>query len=858
MGNEEIRKMKRKLDIKKAFLVCILLVNVLFICVKSDTFKSEMSRIINRQTEEQLIEKSEETIVLDANTVVEQEFIPVENKLGKFKVYFVNDKPHENKGEICFSVLDAEKNVLYSDSLDASSVKHASATIFDLSGNTKIINSSYIVNRKTYNASKGIKVEAGETYILQIKAVDVEGTMPLEVILTDNNPNIEKKLIVDGKIKDGDCIYASAIYYRFTYKVFILLIMMLLFTVAIVCIPWGKVEEKRKSNTGLTISKLISWGMFVLTPFVCVFLNSKIFELRTSKIILMFFKPKGWINLLTVGMIWWLVYVICNRTKYSTIITTLMFGIFAMVNYAMIQFRGLPLMATDLVNVGTAMDVASSYTLSFDKPSIWVITITVIWCCVAAVFDNGKAITKRGRVVNIVILGAFVLLFNHVFFNSTYLEDNHIKVSNFNATGGYKNNGCVLGFMITVTTSRMEKPKDYSLETVDKIMSAYESDAAVSVQITEQTPNVIYIMNESFADLSIIGDLELSEDCMPFYRSLEENTIKGNMLVSAFGGQTANTEFEVLTGNTMAFLPYHTVAYSGIIKNEIPSVATSLADSGYIGNTAFHPGMADSYNRNKMYPFMGFEQHLSIDDVKNPRNIRNFLSDEHNYEILIDNYEEIRSENKDNPYFMFNITIQNHGAYGLASGVVNGNITLNNTELATEGLQQYENLIKLSDDALKELVEYFEKKEEPTVIIFFGDHHPNLTYAMYKKVYENSKEYSKLENFQKRYMVPFLIWANYDIEEQSNVELSTNYLTAYMKKAIGISMTGYDKYLMDLYEKVPMITGNCYKGDDGKYYKWDSEEESKYTEILEEYRLIQYNGLIDNKNIVEDFFHLSK
>ena len=210
--------MKRKLDIKKAFLVCIILANVVFICVKSDTFKSEMSRIINRQTEEQLIEKSEETIVLDANTVVEQEFIPVENKLGKFKVYFINDKPHENKGEICFSVLDAEKNVLYSDSLDASSVKHDSATIFDLSGNTKIINSSYIVNRKTYNASKGIRVEAGETYILQIKAVDVEGTMPLEVILTDNNPNIEKKLTVDGKIKDGDCIYSSAIYYRFTYK----------------------------------------------------------------------------------------------------------------------------------------------------------------------------------------------------------------------------------------------------------------------------------------------------------------------------------------------------------------------------------------------------------------------------------------------------------------------------------------------------------------------------------------------------------------------------------------------------------------------------------------------------------------
>ena len=156
------------------------------------------------------------------------------------------------------------------------------------------------------------------------------------------------------------------------------------------------------------------------------------------------------------------------------------------------------------------------------------------------------------------------------------------------------------------------------------------------------------------------------------------------------------------------------------------------------------------------------------------------------------------------------------------------------------------------------MVEYYGTQEEPTVIIFFGDHHPNLTTAMYKKIYEGRDDYYALENFQKRYMVPFMIWANYDIEEKSNVELSTNYLTAYMKQAIGISMTGYDKFLMDLYEKVPMITGNCYKGDDGKFYSWDSDTETEYTELLEKYRLVQYNGLIDSKNIVKDFFYLSE
>lgn len=849
--------MKKK-NIKKIILVFVLLLNIVFISLKTDTFKSESKQIINCSSEEQVLEKSENGIVLSTNSVLEQEFKAAEKRLGKFEIYFNNLSPHESSGKIQFSVLDSERNEIYTDCLDISSVKHQSATIFDLSGNTKTMNSNHIVSKKIYQSSKGIAVDKGKVYILQIKAVDLESVSPIEILLCDGNADADNVLTLDGETIEKSQIYAKAIYYRFTYIVFMVLMILLMMALVMVCLPWKAVDEmfKARFKTEWTISLWMSRMMFVLTPFICLFINSKIVDVRTSKIVLMLLKPRGILNLLIIGLFWWLIYVLCNRTKYTTVITTLTFGLFAIVNYALIQFRGLPFMATDLSNIGTAMDVASSYTLSFDKPSIWVITIVVIWCCVAMAFESNRGISKKIRGIHILVLGMLVLCFNQIFFNSTYLKDNGIKVSNFNPTGGYKTNGCALGFMITVTTSRMEKPEEYSIEAVQELMDGYESDSAGNAAVSEQTPNVIYVMNESFADLSIIGDLGLSEDCMPFYRSLTEDCIKGNMLVSAFGGSTANTEFEVMTGDTMAFLPYHTVAFSGIIKNSVPSIATSLEDAGYMGNTAFHPGMADSYNRDKVYPLLGYENFLSIDDVENPRNVRSFLSDEHDYEVLIQDYEKNRSENGDQPYFMFNVTIQNHGGYGLSTGIVNGDITLNNSELATEGLQQYENLIKLSDDALKRLVEYFQNISEPTVIVFFGDHHPNLTYALYKKVYADQPgEYSKLENYQKRYTVPFMIWANYDIEEQSDVEISANYLTAYMKKTIGISMTGYEKYLMDLYEKVPVITGNCYKGDNGKMYSID--EESEYSELLEEYRLIQYNDLIDSKNIVKDFFYLN-
>ena len=203
-GNEGIHKMKRKINIKKIIIFGIILANILFICLKSDTFKAEKDYHLIRQTEEQTIAKSEDVIVLEENTVIEQEFHPIEKKLGKFKIRFHNSMAHESTGEIVFSVLDKEKNVIYSDSLETTSIKHDSTTIFDLSGNTKVINSNHIVNRKTYNASKGIKVDVGETYFLQIKAVDVKGSAPLEVVLAETDQAVDQTLTVDGVEKENE------------------------------------------------------------------------------------------------------------------------------------------------------------------------------------------------------------------------------------------------------------------------------------------------------------------------------------------------------------------------------------------------------------------------------------------------------------------------------------------------------------------------------------------------------------------------------------------------------------------------------------------------------------------------------
>lgn len=122
----------------------------------------------------------------------------------------------------------------------------------------------------------------------------------------------------------------------------------------------------------------------------------------------------------------------------------------------------------------------------------------------------------------------------------------------------------------------------------------------------EDQPNILVIMNEAFSDLSVYGDFNTTEDYMPFWRSLKKNTVRGNLYVSVKGGNTANTEFEFLTGNTMAFLPTGSVPYQQFLNGAMPSLASQLGKLGY-QTAALHPYYSTGWNRDKVYPYLGFD-----------------------------------------------------------------------------------------------------------------------------------------------------------------------------------------------------------------------------------------------------------
>ena len=207
----------------------------------------------------------------------------------------------------------------------------------------------------------------------------------------------------------------------------------------------------------------------------------------------------------------------------------------------------------------------------------------------------------------------------------------------------YRNNGLLGGFVGNIRFLKVEKPDGYSAKAAEEIAENYQTQETATP--AEKLPNIIVIMNEAFSDLSVFGDFSVSEDYMPFIHSLNKNVLKGHAYVSVKGGNTANSEFEFLTGDSMAFMPTGSVPYQKYIKSEIPSLASRLNELGYT-TTAIHPYYGTGWCRNIVYPLLGFDQLIFKDEFVSPKKIRNYISDESAFQKIIDLYEEKDADEK--------------------------------------------------------------------------------------------------------------------------------------------------------------------------------------------------------------------
>lgn len=556
-----------------------------------------------------------------------------------------------------------------------------------------------------------------------------------------------------------------------------------------------------------------------------------------------------WFNILIFELIAWTLYLLIGRMTTALRIELALALAFGLTNHYVMAFRSTPFVPWDLLSARTAASVAQNYDFT-PTPRMIVVTVLFVLLMVAVrILRKVPRIKLPIRLGSAVLCGLALCLFVNTLQQETFQNKHYLYPFLFTPAYMTKVNGMAVTFAMDLAYVAVDKPEGYSAEEAQKTLEQYGNTDNVFADDEENTndsknrgedannkdlPNIIVIMDEAFSDLSVVGDLETNEDYMPFMHKMQQgadNTITGYAQVSVCGGNTANSEFEFLTGNTMSFLPSGSIPYQQYITKDTPSLASYLASLGY-ETYAQHPYYASGWNREKVYPLIGFEHLNFIDDYANKTYVRKYVSDDADMQHIIDTYEN-KEDGK--PAFIFNVTMQNHGGYTDAFSDLSEDVHATNYN--SEVLDRYLSLIRLTDQSLEKLVDYFSNVDEKTVIVFFGDHQPSDAVAA--QVQDSMLlpgESVPDEQLRKRYLVPYLVWANYDIDGATQQNTSLNYLSAEVLKAAGVPTDAYQNFLLDLQKSYPVMSAA------GRTDASDADEN-----MLNTYKKLQYYNLFETK-----------
>ena len=319
-----------------------------------------------------------------------------------------------------------------------------------------------------------------------------------------------------------------------------------------------------------------------------------------------------------------------------------------LVNAYVFMFRGNALTPSDLLSLRTAANVAAEYVFTPTMPMLYaMILVALLVLGVYCLPQQAVARTKWNMIgqISIIAVCAIALIYGGAKQKPYHWHNDGAVI-----------NGFLLNFSLQIRETFTPKPKGYNTETIEALEEEYtkETNPAVSY------PDIIVIMDESFADLDVFEKrLSTNMEVTPFMDTLQEDTIRGYLYASVFGGSTANSEYEFLSGNTMAFFPQGSIVYQQFFSENAYTIVSILKENGY-ECVAMHPYHANGWLRESVYPKMGFDETYFLEDFPQKKLIREYVSDQEMFDYIIDYHEQ---HDEGAPLFLFGVTMQNHGGY---------------------------------------------------------------------------------------------------------------------------------------------------------------------------------------------------
>lgn len=567
-----------------------------------------------------------------------------------------------------------------------------------------------------------------------------------------------------------------------------------------------------------------------------------------------------------------------GRTLASKIMCVVLFAI-GIAEYTVLQFKNLPIQPGDLFALGTAAAVGanttSGYTLTVGTGCMYGIAALIVSlilismtsrdrkriveangeqaACSIWVADgeNADSLAKRAIGYRIVGWALFALFIGQ--FTIPYANGLGISVYTWKPIPSYQDNGFLSSFVSTAQLMIPQKPKGYSKQIADKtvkeLASRYDEEngegsaaKAARDQYSQQKPNIVVVMNETFSDLSIYDSIkDAGYDGPQYLKSLYPDSIlHGTLQVSAMGGGTCNSEFETLTGNSMAFIGSGVYPYETYNMN-IDNIVSQLKGQGY-DTHAIHPAAGSNWNRDGVYSAFGFDTFDDEATFVGATRFRNRIDDASTYSKTLEYLN-----GSDTPQFIFDVTLMGHSGYetGLVPEDKQVNCTVDGLDEKNQNkLNEYLATSNEEDAQLKTLIDGIKKSKKPTIVLFFGDHQPALSEAI-------GGESDDIVQTEMQWQTCYTMWANYDVAgsvKGTELDTSTSYLSALLCHEAGIPMTDRQKAAYLLMEDVPKINVvGAYLAKNSKHEgEWENVDAAVVnSESMETLSYLQYRNLFD-------------
>ncbi|EMF0048876.1 LTA synthase family protein [Enterococcus hirae] len=549
---------------------------------------------------------------------------------------------------------------------------------------------------------------------------------------------------------------------------------------------------------------------------------------------------------LVLLMIFLFLVAVLGSFLFGTFFYLVGIGILGYANYLKMTYRQEPIYPDDLKMIkefGLLKDMTG--TISFYLLAGMILLVVAGGCW--AIYQSFKK-DKKFQAIRVITL--FTTIFALIYI-SHFNNPNNLLRKAYNKTAlwipysqkmNYYNTGFIGGFLYNLKIDPMEKPKGYSEEKIKEITSHYQKLAdEKNKTASEEQPNIIYVMSESFSDPSRLNGVEITGDPLADYYAVADQTYSGQMLSQNYGGGTANIEFEALTGFSMGlFNAQLTTPYTMLVPkmNQLPSIVSTLKDQNY-HTTAIHPYNTSMYKRKDVYEVLGFDEFISENTMTYTDTIEDnpYISDASAYQEVMDLLKE-----DDTPQFIHLVTMQTHMPYdGKYQQLEYTAKTEDNSGISS--LENYLQDISYSSQSLKAFTEELKKLSRRTLVVFWGDHLPGI----YSDTIQNSNEKHTLHETQ------FLMFDSQgELEKTEAPVTSPFYFAADLMNQTNQQTTGFYQLLLALQNELPAFERELYY-QEGQWHR-EAQLNKKQAELYQAYEMIQYDIVSGEKYSLQTNF----